>query len=206
MAQQLVGSMSDTKSGTQASESWPLDEPDVSNSSPNSAGASSSNPPVHAQAVDSSEEEAHHGYPQFDEHQDTVISKQPPTPDADEPRPFSPIEMGAALQGQQLGHFQLEEFVGGGGMGAVFRARDTSLDRTVAVKVLSRDQADPDIHRRFRNEAQSAARLDHDNISRVFYVGQDKGWNYIVFEFVDGLNIRDIVATKGPLPLAEAIS
>ena len=60
--------------------------------------------------------------------------------------------------------------------------------------------------RRFQNEAQSAARLDHDNIARVYYVGEDRGLHYIVFEFIEGVNVRDLVEQKGPLPLAEAIS
>lgn len=200
--------MSDTKSGSKASDAiLPL----AANALPSSCDSASSEPTESEPALIAYDgvvdrEDAGENSPFFDERQDTVISKKPPVRDLEEPRPFSPLEMGVALLGQRLGHFELEEFVGGGGMGAVFRARDTSLDRTVAVKVLSRDHADPDIHRRFRNEAQSAARLDHDNISRVFYVGQDKGWNYIVFEYVDGSNIRDIVAKRGALPLAEAIS
>ena len=59
---------------------------------------------------------------------------------------------------------------------------------------------------RFQNEAQSAARLDHDNIARVYYVGEDRGLNYIVFEFIEGVNVRDLVESKGPLPLADAVS
>lgn len=139
--------------------------------------------------------------------QKTVISKrQPSAAPSPFPRPVSPIEMGVALRGQRLGHFELGDFVGGGGMGAVFRATDTMLDRTVAVKVLSRDQTDDDILRRFKNEAQSAARLDHPNIARVYYVGEEEGWNFIVFEFIEGQNIRELVVEKGPLPLNEAIN
>ncbi len=113
--------------------------------------------------------------------------------------------MGAALTGEQLGHFRLEEFIGGGGMGAVFRATDTMLGRTVAVKVVSRDETNEETLRRFRNEAQSAARLDHPNIARVYYVGEDKGWNYIVFEYIEGVNVRDLVEHNGPLSLEDAI-
>ncbi len=92
-------------------------------------------------------------------------------------------------------------------MGAVFRALDTMLNREVALKVLSRDQgADDETRRRFQNEAQAAARLDHENIARVYYVGEDKGLNYIVFEFIEGVNLRESVEKRGPLPLAEAIS
>ena len=117
------------------------------------------------------------------------------------------FETGSLLEGERLGQFQLQKFIGGGGMGVVFRALDTTLNREVAVKVLSRDQAsDEEALRRFRNEAQSAARLNHDNIARVYYVGEDRGVHYIVFEFIEGVNIRDLVEQAGPLPLAEALS
>src|SRR5437762_9273537 len=90
-------------------------------------------------------------------------------------------------------------------MGAVFRATDTRLGRTVAVKVLSRDHGDEETIRRFRNEAQSTARLDHPNIARVYYVGEDQGLNFIVFEFIEGTNLRDEVQRQGPLDLERAI-
>ncbi len=138
--------------------------------------------------------------------QKTVISQRPPVSPPAFRRAANPFEMGDALEGEQLGHFLLEQFVGGGGMGAVFRATDTMLGRTVAVKVVSRDQTNEDTLRRFRNEAQSAARLDHPNIARVYYVGEDKGWNYIVLEYIEGINVRDLVEHEGPLALEDAIS
>ena len=111
------------------------------------------------------------------------------------------------MPGDRLGHFELIEYVGGGGMGRVFRAIDTRLGRMVALKILSPEQAaDPDTLQRFQNEAQSAARLDHDNIARAYYVGEDRGLHYIAFEFVEGVNVRELVEQRGPLPLAEAIS
>jgi serine/threonine protein kinase len=120
---------------------------------------------------------------------------------------FHPRDIGRQLESERLGHFDLVEYVGGGGMGAVFRAHDTMLNRTVAVKVLSQEQSgDEETLRRFQNEAQSAARLDHTNISRVYYVGEDRGWHYIVFEFIEGANLRDVVAQQGPLPLTSVIS
>jgi serine/threonine protein kinase len=138
--------------------------------------------------------------------QKTVISKRRPSDRP--PQLHSPgcNGIGAALEGQQLGHFQLEEYVGGGGMGVVFRAVDTMLGRTVAVKVVANDTTDEETLRRFRNEAQSAARLDHPNIARVYYVGEDRGWYYIVFEYIDGINVRDLVAQSGPLSLEESLS
>ncbi len=135
----------------------------------------------------------------------TVISKRPPLAAGAVPFGGSPQAMGETLVGRQLEHYELDEFVGGGGMGAVFRATDTRLGRTVAVKVLSRDQGDEETIRRFRNEAQSAARLDHPNIARVYYVGEDQGLNFIVFEFIEGTNLRDEVQRRGPLDLERAI-
>jgi serine/threonine-protein kinase len=139
--------------------------------------------------------------------QPTVISKQPPGSTTPPIHHLHPAEMGRVLEGQTLGHYELQEFVGGGGMGAVFRALDTMLNRTVAVKVLSHDQSDDEeTLRRFKNEAQSAARLDHENIGRVHYVGEDGGWHYIVFEFIEGINLRDIVHERGPLSINDSVS
>ncbi len=136
----------------------------------------------------------------------TIISSRPPTPDL-ELQGKSLLESAAHWEGEQLGQFLLQEFVGGGGMGVVYRAHDMTLDREVALKVLSRDQsADEETLRRFRNEAQSAARLGHDNIARVFFVGEDRGVHYIVFEFIEGVNIRDLVDQNGPLSLGQALS
>jgi serine/threonine-protein kinase len=109
--------------------------------------------------------------------------------------------------GDRLAHFELVDFVGGGGMGRVFRAFDRHLSRTVALKVLSPDQAaDTPTLMRFRNEAQSAARLDHANIVRVYYLGEDRGIPFIVFEYIEGQNIRDLVANHGPMDLPQAVS
>ena len=137
----------------------------------------------------------------------TVISKQsaaaPPLPDGG----GLPLELDKLGPGDRLGHFELAEFVGGGGMGRVFRAQDLQLSRPVAVKVLPRGQAgDTETLLRFRNEARSAARLDHENIARVYFVGEDRGLPYIVFEFVEGTNVRNLVEQRSRLPLAEALS
>ncbi len=117
----------------------------------------------------------------------------------------SPASVASVLLGTQLNHFLLEEMVGGGGMGAVFRARDERLDRVVAVKVIPFVGEDQDLQRRFRNEAQNAARLDHPYIARVFDVGRFEQWHYIVFEHVEGINLRDMVARDGVLPIDDAV-
>lgn len=121
--------------------------------------------------------------------------------------PSSTVELGQSMEGRDLGPYRLLEFVGGGGMGAVFRALDSTLDRIVAVKVLSQHQStDEEMLKRFRNEAQSAARLDHENIGRVYAVGSDDGWHYIVFEYIEGTNLRDVIARFGPFDLARSIN
>ncbi|TWT74200.1 serine/threonine-protein kinase [Allorhodopirellula solitaria] len=121
------------------------------------------------------------------------------------PTHHTPASLTRELQGQRLNHFELLDQIGGGGMGAVFRAVDDRLGRTVAVKVVPFAEGDPDLQRRFRNEAQSAAKLDHPLIARVFEVGNDGPWYYIVFEYIDGRNIRDIVSQNGPLSLDDAV-
>lgn len=109
--------------------------------------------------------------------------------------------------GLQLGHFQIERRIGAGGMGAVFRATDTRLQRAVALKILSpnlsRDEA---AVQRFRNEARSAARLDHDNIARVYFIGEDHGLHFIAFEFITGTNLRELIRERGTIEPAEAVN
>src|SRR4051794_6077724 len=137
----------------------------------------------------------------------TIISTAPPHEMGAATAMLDPRQLGQALEGQQLDHVLLEKFVGGGGMGAVFRAWDTNLHRTVAVKVLSTRQAgDGESQRRFQTEARSAARLDHPNIARAHYVGEDRGVPYIVFEYIDGTNLRDLVYSNGPLQIGDALN
>jgi eukaryotic-like serine/threonine-protein kinase len=108
--------------------------------------------------------------------------------------------------GDTIDGFVLEESIGVGGMGAVYRAHDTKLDRWVALKLLPPDQAtDAEVVPRFYQEGRSAARLDHENIARVFSIGQDGPFHYIAFEFIDGVTIRHRVETEGALPVAEAV-
>jgi serine/threonine protein kinase len=137
----------------------------------------------------------------------TVVSSTPPVEPGAATAMLDPRQLGAALEGQQLDHVLLEKFIGGGGMGAVFRAWDTNLHRTVAVKVLSQRQGgDGDSQRRFQIEARSAARLDHPNIARAHYVGEDRGVQYIVFEYIDGTNLRDLVYESGPMQVGDALN
>ncbi|HBO45046.1 MAG TPA: hypothetical protein DD670_14175 [Planctomycetaceae bacterium] len=92
-------------------------------------------------------------------------------------------------------------------MGRVYRGRDRQLARQVALKVLPvTHTGDTETVLRFRNEARSAARLDHESIARVYHVGEDRGIPYLVFEFVEGPTVRTLVEQHGPLPLPQAVS
>lgn len=111
-----------------------------------------------------------------------------------------------ALRGRRLAHFELLEPIGVGGMAAVIRARDTQLDRTVALKILPPEMAaDSESVRRFHQEARAAAKLDHENIARVFFCGEDQGLHFIAFEFVEGDNLRTLLERRGRIPVPEAI-
>lgn len=111
------------------------------------------------------------------------------------------------VTGLELGHFVIEERIGRGGMGAVFRAIDRRLDRVVALKVLSPELSrDPEAVQRFQNEARAAARLDHENIARVYYIGEEDGLHFIGFEFVTGTNIREFILQKGKLAPVDAVN
>jgi serine/threonine-protein kinase len=110
-----------------------------------------------------------------------------------------------AINGISLGHYSILERIRGGGMGAVFRALDTRLGRVVALKVLPPGWSrDPVIVQRFHNEAQAAARLDHENIARVYYIGEEDGLHFIAFEYIVGTNVRDLIAQAGRLDVADA--
>jgi serine/threonine protein kinase len=132
----------------------------------------------------------------------TVISKTPqPQPSARADENFS-----GSLRGRRLAHFELIEPIGVGGMAAVLRARDTQLDRLVALKILPPEMAsDVENIRRFHQEARSAAKLDHENIARVFFCGEDQRLHFIAFEFVEGENLRTILERRGRLPVGETL-
>ena len=94
--------------------------------------------------------------------------------------------------GQVIGRYKIAELVGTGGMGEVFRADDTELDRSVAFKVLHRDVADDEERvRRFIQEAKAASALNHPNIITIHEIGSFEGSRYIVSEYVDGATLRD---------------
>jgi serine/threonine-protein kinase len=108
--------------------------------------------------------------------------------------------------GETIGGFVIQEAIGVGGMGAVFRAHDVQLDRHVALKLLPLDQtSDPEVVLRFYQEGRSAAQLDHENIARVYSIGQDDPYHFITFEYIEGITLRRRVDENGPLAASEAV-
>jgi serine/threonine protein kinase len=148
----------------------------------------------------------------------TTITRPQPQPQTDDtptvisgnrPRTQGPdSQLVEKLSGRKLGHFELIESVGVGGMAAVIKARDLDLGRIVALKILPPDMAvDPENVTRFKQEARAAAKLDHENIARVYFCGEDQGLHFIAFEFVEGDTLRTSMERHGGiLSVSESIS
>ena len=124
----------------------------------------------------------------------------------------SPQDAGSSVgfhnpSGIELDHFRVEERIGMGGMGAVFRAVDTRLQRMVALKLLAPSQSyDEGSVKRFQNEARAAARLDHENVARVHYIGEERGLHFIAFEYVTGSTIRELIRRQHRISVTDTIN
>ena len=104
------------------------------------------------------------------------------------------------------GRYELEELVGSGGNSSVYRARDTLLERNVALKIMHEHHLeDDDYVERFQREARTVAQLSHPNIVTVIDRGEDDGRPFIVFEYVDGDTLDELVEREGALPVEEAL-
>jgi serine/threonine protein kinase len=111
----------------------------------------------------------------------------------------------ALAPGVRLGPYQVVSALGTGGMGEVYKARDTRLDRTVAVKVLRGEFAgDPESRARFEREARAVAALDHPHICGIYDVGSLDGTHYLVMPHLEGQTLAARLE-RGPLPLDEAL-
>ncbi len=110
------------------------------------------------------------------------------------------------MVGRTILHYRVTEKLGEGGMGVVYKAEDTQLRRTVALKFLSRETLGEDeVKERLIREAQAAASLDHPNICQVFGIHEEDGETFIAMAYVDGPSLAEKIKER-PLPLDESLS
>ena len=105
------------------------------------------------------------------------------------------------------GRYRIVRKLGSGGMANVYLAEDEDLGRRVAIKILNDRYANDDLFiERFRREAKSAAALSHPNIVSVYDRGEAEGTYYIAMEVIEGRSLKELIMTRGPLPIAQALS
>src|SRR5947207_2870897 len=112
----------------------------------------------------------------------------------------------ALAGGTRLGPYEIQSALGAGGMGEVYKARDTRLDRTVAIKILPEAlAADPQFRDRFDREARTISQLDHPHICSLYDVGQEAGTSFLVMQHLEGETLEARLK-KGGLRLDEALA
>src|SRR5713101_994685 len=111
----------------------------------------------------------------------------------------------ALSAGARLGPYEIVSPLGAGGMGEVYKARDTRLERTVAIKVLPQHlSSSPEVRQRFEREAKTISALSHPHICALYDVGNQDGIEYLVMEFLEGETLADRLL-KGPLPTEQTL-
>src|SRR5262244_3446512 len=109
------------------------------------------------------------------------------------------------MAGNRLGPYEILSAIGAGGMGEVYRARDTRLDRIVAIKVLPEHlSASPEVRQRFEREAKTISQLSHPHVCALHDVGREGEVEYLVMEYLEGETLCDRLG-RGPLPLEQAL-
>src|SRR6516165_7087451 len=109
------------------------------------------------------------------------------------------------VSGTKLGPYEILSPLGAGGMGEVYRAKDTRLERTVAIKVLPQHlSSSPEIRQRFEREAKTVSQFSHAHICALYDVGREGDTEYLVMEFLEGETLSDRIA-KGPLPIEQTL-
>src|SRR3989441_6631194 len=109
--------------------------------------------------------------------------------------------------GTQLGSYEITSLIGKGGMGEVYRARDTKLKRDVAIKILPEEfSRDADRIARFQREAAALAALNHQNIAGIYDLQQSGTTRFLILEFVEGDTLADILQKRGALPVGETLN
>jgi eukaryotic-like serine/threonine-protein kinase len=107
--------------------------------------------------------------------------------------------------GKKIGPYEILSSAGSGGMGEVYRARDSRLDRIVAIKVIAGDVANnAELRQRFEREARAISSLSHPHICALHDIGEIDGNDYMVMEFLEGESLADRL-TKGPLPAEQVL-
>src|SRR5580700_6497550 len=110
------------------------------------------------------------------------------------------------MVGKEIGNYRIIEMIGAGGMGVVYKAVDTQLDRVVAVKALNPEfSGNPTLLERFRGEARAQAQLNHPNLATLYAFLVQGDVAYMVMEFVDGETFHAMLTRRGAIPAGEAV-
>src|SRR5262249_1065362 len=138
--------------------------------------------------------------------EDTVVAGAPFTPESLSQYPSSRESLKLPATHLIAGRYELLGLVGVGGMGSVYRARDTELDEVIGLKVLGRELVDaPGMLDRFRREVKLARRVTHRNVARTFDIGEHAGERFLTMEFIEGESLARLLEREGTLPITRVV-